>query len=106
MAVTARKPHFCGSCGRPPGMRGVATILPGHRYLRHVAFPEGSAGEINQSDRPIVMKECVACATEREVHAGSLEAGACASFCHGETPCARPLRHDDDHECRGCPRRT
>lgn len=38
-AVTARIPHLCDSCHWTPGIRGVATIDPGHRYLRHVAFP-------------------------------------------------------------------
>jgi hypothetical protein len=81
-------------------MRGVATIRPGHRYLRHVAFPGDDA---NGSDQPWVVKECVACATERDDHAGLLEAGACSTFCHGTTPCALPFRHDGDHECRVCP---
>jgi hypothetical protein len=100
---TARIARLCYSC-RWGGFRGVPTILPGHRYLRHVAFPEGPGGEINQTTKPIVADECVACANWRE-QAGALDvidAGACMTFCCGETPCARPLRHDDDHECRTC----
>lgn len=98
---TARVPHMCEECQWTPGLRGVATILPGHRYLRHVAFPDG---EINTSDRPHVINECVACAAEREqryAHAW-IDTGACLTFCCSTTPCARPIRHNGDHECRSC----
>lgn len=99
-ARTARIPHLCDSCHWIPGLRGVPTIAPGHRYLRHVAFP---CDEVNQSHRPYSLNECVACAEERD-SAGLLVAGACSTFCCGDTPCARPFRHDSDHSCRRCMR--
>lgn len=97
-AVTARIPHLCDSCHWTPSLRGVATILPGHRYLRHTVFPND---ETNQSHRPYSINECVACAEERD-SAGLLVAGACSTFCHGTVPCALPRRHDGDHSCRRC----
>jgi hypothetical protein len=98
-ARTARRPHLCDSCHWTPSLRGVATIAPGHRYLLHTAFPDGM---VNTSDRPYSLKECVACACERDDSAGLLVAEACASFCHGTLPCALPLKHDGDHSCRRC----
>lgn len=97
-AITARIPHLCDGCHWTPGLRGLPTIAPGHRYLRHVVFPNDLT---NQSDRPFTNTECVACAENRD-SAGLLVAGACATFCHGEVPCARPLRHDGDHSCLRC----
>lgn len=100
-AFTARIPHLCDTCHWTASLqdvRDVPTILPGHRYLRHTAFPDG---EHNTSDRPYSIKECVACAEERD-SAGLLVAGACTTFCHGTVPCARPLRHNGDHSCRRC----
>lgn len=97
-ALTARIPHLCDSCHWTPSLRDVPTILPGHRYLRHVCFPDDVE---NETGRPVVLVECVACAEERD-SAGLLVAGACSTFCHGTVPCARPLRHDGDHSCRRC----
>lgn len=98
-ALTARLPHLCDGCHWAPSLRGVPTIAPGHRYLRHVAFP---GDEVNQSDRPFSNTECVACACERDSSAGLLVAGACSEFCCVMVPCARPFRHDGDHSCRLC----
>lgn len=98
-ARTARKPHLCDGCHWSPSLRGVATIARGHRYLRHVAFPDG---DINHSDHPVVNTECVACACGRDPTYGLLQAGACSTFCCLETPCALPVDHDGDHSCRRC----
>jgi hypothetical protein len=98
-SVTARIPHRCDGCHWSPGRRGVPTIAPGHRYLRHVAFP---GDDVNQTDRPISNIECVACACGRESSAGLLVAGACSTFCCGDVPCALPFEHDGDHSCRRC----
>lgn len=98
-AVTARIPHLCDTCHWRTGLRGVATIGSGHRYLRHVTFPDE---DVNASARPVRHKECVACATDRESSAGLLVAGACATYCCGDVPCALPFRHDGDHECLRC----
>jgi hypothetical protein len=98
-ARTARRPHLCENCHWTPSLRGVATIQPGHRYLLHTAFPDGM---VNTSGRPYSLKECVACARERDDSAGLLVAKACATFCHGTLPCALPLKHDGDHSCRRC----
>jgi hypothetical protein len=101
-ARTARKPHLCDSCHWTPSLRGKPTIAPGHRYLRHVAFPEGPSGEVNQTNRPFTNTECVACACAREATDGLLLAEACATFCCGDVPCARPFKHGGDHSCRRC----
>lgn len=92
-ARTARKAHQC-AVGRH------AAIAPGHRYLRHIAFPSADG---NESGRVQVIAECVACACERDDHAGLLDADACSTFCHGDVPCALPHKHDGDHSCRRCP---
>jgi hypothetical protein len=102
-ARTARKPHLCDSCHWSPSFRKKPTIAPGHRYLRHVAFPGGPRrSEVNQSNRPYANTECIACACAREATDGLLLAEACATFCCGDTPCARPFKHDGDHSCRRC----
>ena len=98
-ARTARIPHLCEGCHWTPSLRGQPTILPGHRYLLHTAFP---GGEANTSDRPFALKECIDCACKRESTAGLLVAGACSTFCCGDVPCALPERHDSDHSCRRC----
>lgn len=98
-AVTARVPHRCDTCHWITGLRGRATIAPGHRYLRHVTFPDEL---VNQSNHPVVHKECVACACERDSHAGTLDVGACSTFCCGDVPCALPNRHRGGHSCRAC----
>ena len=94
-AVTARKQHRCDESS----WVGVHFIAPGHRYLRHVAFP---CSEVNGSDQPWVLRQCVACIGDRDDTATTLTAGACAAFCCGDVPCARPLKHDGDHSCRRC----
>lgn len=98
-ARTARKPQLCDGCHFTPSLQGMATIGPGHRYLRHVAFPDG---DVNHSNRPYSINECVACACERDPTAGVLMAGACSTFCCGDVPCARPLDHNGGHGCRRC----
>lgn len=96
-AVTARIPRACDSC-YSCGRRGPV-IIPGHRYLRHVTFPNI---DTNQSSHPIVHTECVACACERDPALGTLDAGACATSCCGDTPCAMPFKHDGGHSCLRC----
>lgn len=96
LARTARKPHLCENCHWTPSLRGVPTIAPGHRYLRHIAFPDG---EVNTGTAPYSLNECVACAAAR---GEDLTVGACATFCCGEIPCARPFHHDGVHSCRRC----
>jgi len=98
-ALTARKPHLCDTCHWDVNLRGIPTIAPGHRYLRHVQFPDG---DVNTSGHPVVLIECVACAEDRDVHEGTLVGGACGTFCHGVALCALPLRHDGDHSCLRC----
>lgn len=98
-ARTARKEHLCEGCHWTASLRGTPTILPGHRYLLHTAFPDGV--EI-VADAPYSLKECVACATEREQTNGLLVAGACGTFCCGTIPCALPHPHDGGHSCRRC----
>lgn len=93
-AVTARNRHRCDA-----GYYEVHIIARGHRYLRHTVFP---SHDVAGSDRPYNVTECVSCVEEREYAAGTLTAGACSQFCHGETPCALPLKHDGDHSCRRC----
>jgi hypothetical protein len=95
-AMTARRPHACDSCSSTPNVRPIAV---GHRYLRHVAFP---GDLLNQTARPLTSVECVACASERECSDGLLVAGACATWCCGDVPCARPFKHAGDHSCRRC----
>lgn len=102
-ARTSRIARLCDGCHWTPSLRGKPTIAPGHRYLRHVAFPDG---EINQSNRPYTNTECVACASDRDGTAPLLIAGACSTFCHGDVPCARPASHDGDHSCRRCVEET
>ncbi|MGN9802043.1 hypothetical protein [Micromonospora sp. L32] len=98
-AITARIAHLCEGCYTVPSDHNVPTIAPGHRYLRHTAFPDG---DINTSDRPFSVTECVACLANRDETAPLLVAGACSTFCCGDVPCARPFGHDGDHECQRC----
>ena len=93
--VTARKRHRCDEAS----WTGLHFIAPGHRYLRHVAFP---GDDVNGSDQPWVFRQCVACAEGREYGASTLTAGACGTFCCGDVPCALPFKHDGDHSCRRC----
>jgi hypothetical protein len=96
VARTARIPHLCEGCHWTPSLRGVPTILPGHRYLLHTAFPDGLT---NTSTAPYTLKECAACASVRDA-AGLL--GACSASCCDTLPCALPFKHDGDHSCRRC----
>jgi hypothetical protein len=93
--VTARKRHRCDESS----WVGIHFIAPGHRYLRHVAFPDD---DVNGSNRPWVLRICIACAEDRDGHAGALLGGACTTFCCGDVPCALPFEHDGDHSCRRC----
>lgn len=86
--VTARKRHWCDAT------IPAHVIAPGHRYLRHVAFP---GDDVNGSDRPWVLPECAACADRF-----GRDAGACLTHCCGDVPCALPLDHDGAHSCRRC----
>jgi hypothetical protein len=95
--VTARKRHRCDESSSTWG--GIHFIEPGHRYLRHVAFPDD---DVNGSDRPWVLRECIACAEERDSPMGHLLGGACTTFCCAMVPCALPFKHDGDHSCRRC----
>ena len=97
-ARTARVFHDCEGCSPLGGSADPKPIAPGHRYLLHTSFPDGY---MDTSDAPWSIKECVSCAAGRDDFALH-EAGACATYCHGVTPCALPLRHDGDHECRQC----
>lgn len=102
-AQTARKAHDCDSCFLAGRRR--RTIRPGHRYLRHVAFPDG---EVNQGPAPVVSRECVGCVGERDDYEPLLVAGACSSFCCGTEPCALPFQrgapshNGGEHSCRRC----
>lgn len=98
-AITARVPHLCDDCHWTPSLRGQPTIFPGHRYLRHTAFP---GDEVNTSERPYSLDQCVACVDRMRPGAATLEAGACGQLCCDELPCALPLRHGADHSCRRC----
>lgn len=89
-AVTARKRHLCDDA-----WSDVHIIAAGHRYLRHVAFP---GDDVNPWTRPIVHRQCAACAEDR----ARSDVGACLTHCCGVPPCALPLKHDGDHSCRRC----
>jgi hypothetical protein len=93
-AVTARKRHRCDE-----SWGDVHFIAPGHRYLRHVAFPDD---DVNGSDQPWVLRQCVACAEDRHEPTGATVGGACVRHCCGDVPCAMPIEHDGDHSCRRC----
>lgn len=97
-AVTARKQHPCDT--DYPG--GGHVITPGHRYLRHTAFP---GDDVNPTDRPWTLTECVACACRRNDGELLLITTVCLTFCCGDVPCARPVRHDGHHSCQRCARR-
>lgn len=79
-ARTARKPHLCEGCHWVASLRGVPTIMPGHRYLIHTTFPDG---EYYNGTGPIEHKECIWCFAER---AGEdpIVIGACGTFCCGD----------------------
>jgi hypothetical protein len=94
---TARIAHLCDTCHWTPSLRNVATILPGHRYLLHKAFPGGEGSE--EAVHPYTNNECIACALERS-YGEDLAAGACGSFCCGDVPCAKPVHHQGNHSCR------
>lgn len=93
--VTARKRHRCDSAWPEHHI-----IAPGHRYLRHVAFPDD---DVNGSDQPWVLRQCIACAEDSYSPTGFLVGGACTTFCCALVPCALPFKHDGDrHSCRRC----
>lgn len=98
-AHTARRAHACTTCNWYGGGKSIAA---GHRYLRHVGFPgdEGVNG-----DRPWVLRECIACATDTDDFA-PVEHGACGAYCCGTTPCALPFqppgKPEHVHSCQKC----
>lgn len=89
-ARTARTGHLCENCG-------WKSILPRHRYLLHTGFP---SDDYVSSEAPYSVKECVACAIDRDYGADLGPLAACGTYCCGETPCAQPVGHDGDHSCR------
>ena len=97
---TARKLYRCDPCRGP--------IRVGHRYRRLTLFP-GHCG--NSAKVPSVLRVCLYCDL-RDDDGAHLFANACASWCCGDTPCARPFGHPDDnigHSCGGgwyCAART
>jgi len=100
-AITARVAHYCSGCQWHAIEGETPVIQPGHRYLRHVAFPGEDAVS---GDRPWVLRECVGCACEKDDTA-YLDAGACGTWCCGTTPCALPIEGGapgHDHACRDC----
>jgi hypothetical protein len=103
--VTARAAHYCSGCQMHATLDETPAIQPGHRYLRHVGFPgdDGVSGE-----RPWVLRECIACAGEREESDPLIIARACGTYCHGTTPCALPFQpagvQEHQHACRECVR--
>jgi hypothetical protein len=99
-AFTARKAHDCANCRQLGEGRG--TIAPGHRYLKHTAFP---GNEFMQIDAPESMKECAACAIRRDWGTHVVTLAACQTYCCGTTPCALPPvpgAPAHDHSCREC----
>lgn len=104
-ARTARKAHPCEECHEKNRWWRVEvpTIFPGHRYLHHVALPDG---EINTGEAPYAIKECVDCATRRLQWSDSdghlILLAACRTACCGEVACALPVGHEGDHSCRSC----
>lgn len=104
IARTAREPHLCDTCHWMPSLRGVATILPGHRYLLHTAFPGDEGYE--EGSRPARLKECATHAIERDDFTATLY-GICGSSCCGTTPCALPFEKGapcHEHQCGECVR--
>lgn len=94
---TARIAHECDTCYWTPSLRGVAMILPGHRYLEHVAFP-GDEG-FEEGRQPARMKECGTHAMERDGFAATLY-GICGSYCCGVQPCLLPaVKGSATHQC-------
>lgn len=69
-------------------------ILPGDRYLRVVAFPDGII------PGPQAVAKCVPCC----IAAGEdWSMDVCSSYCCGDTPCVRRFRHTGEHRCARCP---
>jgi hypothetical protein len=103
IARTARIPHECDSCWWTLSLRGVPTILPGHRYLLHTAFP-GEEG-YEEGTRPARLTECAEHAISRTDGIASGEFEICGTYCCGTTPCALPHEKGapgHDHQCRDC----
>ncbi len=87
---TARKHYSCDEGTRRH------RIAPGDRYLRHVIFP---GHDVLNPDKPITLRECVACAIE---HGREHETGACQTYCCSVEPCPKPFGHAGDHGCPIC----
>lgn len=103
-AYTARVPHKCDTCHWTPSLRGVATILPGHRYLVHVAFPGDEGYEEGTS--PARLRECATHAIERDDFTAT-SFGICGTYCCGTKPCVLPFDkagagYGHDHTCDQC----
>jgi hypothetical protein len=101
--VTARVAHSCEGHDRMTvnGM-WMLSILPGHRYVRHVAFPGDDGFE--EISRPWSVAECATCAMERTDDA-ALEFGICGSYCCGDQACVLPFANGapgHDHACARC----
>ncbi len=106
MARTARIPHECDSCYWTHSLRGVPTILPGHRYLIHTAFP-GDPG-YEEGEHPARLKECATHAISRDDFAAT-QYGICATYCCGTEPCVLQFQragagHEHRHVCHRCSR--
>lgn len=101
--VTARKAHPCENCHWVASLRGTNTILPGHRYLLHTAFPRDDGFDALES--PFSIRECASCAVERD-DGTATQYGICATYCHGTNPCVLPFERGapgHEHACRECP---
>jgi hypothetical protein len=87
--VTARTPHSCETCDRKTANGDwTKSILPGHRYLLHTAFP-GDDG-FDALERPFSVRECGSCAIERDDFVAH-SFGICGTYCHGTNPCVLPF---------------
>lgn len=97
-AFTARVAHCCATCDRPTvNVDTTTAILPGHRYLRHVAFP-GEDG-FEDATRIWVAAECATCAIERDLDVATTY-GICGSYCCGTEPCVLPfVKGAPGHDC-------
>lgn len=94
-AVTARVAHYCCTCQPRATKRDAPVILPGHRHLRHVAFP---GDEAVGGDRPWVLRECATCAIARD-DVNAVLHGICGADCHGVSPCVLPVAGGTGHDC-------